>query len=254
MRARTGPVRARYLGTGWDGLRNAPYGRSMANRLRCVGREAAGQPTGRWSVVISCPNALPPGPLAAYPRLFSAGGRALRAGYDASGQDQQMGRPQGGRGATPGPLTKPGGGHEPCSPGQRGPFLRCGYSAVTAGDIRPGGAPGAFRAARLCQPSCAGTARARGFCVPGGGADQATGEGALASCRRRGFVRRDRLRGQTRYPGQPAVGASAETAGRCLVAASLPRRIWAAPVAFRSKGRATWRPGIAWKHPVARWP
>jgi len=142
-----------------------------------------------------------------------------------------MGRPPGGRGAPSGPLEEPGGGHEPCSPGQCGPFLRCGYPAITASDVPPGCGPGAFRSARLCQPSCPRTARARGFCVPARGAGQATGEAALAPCRRRGFVQRDWLRGQARYPGRPAVGAGAETAGRGLVAAGSPAEsaYWAFP-------------------------
>lgn len=138
-----------------------------------------------------------------------------------------MGRPQCGRGATPGPLAEPGGGHEPCSPGQRGPLLRGGHPAITASAVRPGGSPGAPRAARLCQPSCAGTIRTRGSCVrgacvPAGGTGPATGERSLALRRRRGFVQRVRLRGQARYPGRPAVGPGAETAGRGLVAVAVP--------------------------------
>jgi hypothetical protein len=150
---------------------------------------------------------------------FNAGGPGVSRRLMTLAAGSAMGGPQCGLGATLGPLEKPGGGHEPCSPGQRGPFLHCGYPAITASDVRPGSEPGAFRASRLCQPSCAGTARARGFCAPAAGAGQATGEGALAARRRRGSVQRDRLRGQACYPGRPAVGTGAETARRGLVAA-----------------------------------
>jgi len=126
-----------------------------------------------------------------------------------------MGRPQRRPGATLGALEEPGGGYEPCSPGQRGPFLHCGRPAITPGSVPPRSEPGAFRACRLSQPSRAGTARVPGFCARAG---PATSEGALAPRRGRGPVRRGRLCGQARYPGRPAVGTGTETTGRGLVA------------------------------------
>jgi hypothetical protein len=100
-----------------------------------------------------------------------------------------MGGPRCRSGVTLGPLEEPGGGHEPCSLGQRGPFLRRGCPAITTGGVRLGGEPCAFRASRLSQPSCAGTARARGLCAPAARAGQIAGEGALGPRRRRGSVR-----------------------------------------------------------------
>ena len=191
----------------------------MASRPPCTGREPAGQPAGPLADDDRLPQCAATRPARGVSSPFQREWPGVSNRLVTLTVGSAMGRSQCGRGATPGPLEEPGGGHEPCSPGQRGPFLRCGYSAITAGVVRPGGEPGAFRAARLYRPSCPGTARARGFRVPARGADQATGKAALAPCRRRGFVQRDRLRRQARYPRRPAVGAGAETAGRGLVAA-----------------------------------
>jgi len=226
----------------------------MASRPPCTGREPAGQPAGPLADDDRLPQCAATRPARGVSSPFQREWPGVSNRLVTLTVGSAMGRSQCRRGATPGPLEEPGGGHEPCSPGQRGPFLRCGHSAITAGVVRPGGEPGAFRAARLYRPSCPGTARARGFRVPARGADQATGKAALAPCRRRGFVQRDRLRRQARYPRRPAVGSGAETAGRGLVAPVRPLDQGVPSQALRLNGRATWRPGIAWRHPVARWP
>jgi hypothetical protein len=121
------------------------------------------------------------------------------------------------------PLEQPGGGREPCSPGQRGPLVHRGCSANTASGVRRGSEPGPFRAPRLSRPSRAGAARAAGFRAPLAQTGQASGEGALAPRRRRGAARRGRLCGPACDSGWPAVGTSAKTTRRGLVTTgSLP--------------------------------
>jgi len=121
------------------------------------------------------------------------------------------------------PLEQPGGGREPCSPGQRGPFVHHGCPANTASGVHPGSEPGPVRAPRLSRPSRAGAARAAGFRAPPARAGQASGEGALAPRRRRGPARRDRLCGPACDPGWPAVGTGAKATRRGLVTTgSLP--------------------------------
>jgi hypothetical protein len=141
------------------------------------------------------------------------------------------------------PLEQPGGGREPCSPGQRGPCVHRGCPANIAGGVRPGREPGSFRAPGLSQPSRARTARAAGFRAPLARAGQASGEGALAP-RRHGAGRRDRLRGQARDSGGPAVGTGAETTrGGLVTTRSLPpltdtvRLTLSALTARRCRGR-----------------
>jgi len=120
------------------------------------------------------------------------------------------------------PLEQPGGGREPCSPGQRGPFVHRGCPANTASGVHLGSEPGPIRDPRLSRPSGAGAARAAGFRAPRARASQAGGEGALAP-RGHGAARRDRLCGPACDPGWPAVGTRAETTRRGLVTVgSLP--------------------------------
>jgi hypothetical protein len=115
------------------------------------------------------------------------------------------------------PLEQPGGGREPCSPGQRGFFLHRGCPANTACGVHPGSEPGPFRAPRLSRPSRAGAARGGGIRAALARAGQASGEGALAPRRRRGAGRRDQLCGPACDSGWPAVGTGAETTRRGLV-------------------------------------
>jgi hypothetical protein len=158
------------------------------------------------------------------------------------------------------PLEQPGGGREPCSPGQRGPFVHRGCPANTAGGVRPGSEPGPFRAPRLSRPSRAGAARAAGFRAPLARAGQAGGEGALASRRRCGAARRARLCGPACDSGGPAVGAGAKTTRRGLVTTGPPAHGDHAPRARsphmpglpRVKARPTRDLRILRCHPIRR--
>ena len=171
--------------------------------------------------VTGYPNARSPCPLAAYPRPSVT--QACASVNDARGQVRHWADRRAARRYAR-PLEQPGGGREPCSPGQRGPLVHHRCPANTAGGVRLGGEPGPLRAPRFSRPSRAGAARAAGFRAPLARAGHASGGGALAPRRRRGAARRDRLCGPPCDSGGPAVGTGAKTTRRGLVTTGSPRR------------------------------